>query len=386
MAHLRQRLQQLAPWCISEIARHSGAQPQTHAPFASLPAALLETRRGFRGSGPLLDFYSVLGVTPKSTDNEIKKAFYKLAKQYHPDTNQDDPTAAKKFQEVQRAYDTLRDSQKRKAYDRMGHEAYENMEAAGGSPGGQGGPFAGSGPFSGSGAQGDAESIIFEFFGGGRRGQGFQGASMFEHMFGGGLGGQRMRMRPTFQTAMMISFEDAVKGTTQTVDLSSLGIPGLGKKKTVELDIPAGVDSGYQLRLEGVLPAGPQGRPEGDLMVQIEVGPSPIFRRENFDLYVDVSVDMVDACLGTSVDVPTVDGTAEVQVKPGTQPGDKLRMRGYGVAKDIVGQKGRRGDQFVRVVVTVPRRLSAAQRQLLEEFRSGKTSSSSEKTGKGWFS
>jgi DnaJ-class molecular chaperone len=84
--------------------------------------------------------------------------------------------------------------------------------------------------------------------------------------------------------------------------------------------------------------------------------------------------------------VPTIDGTAEVQVKPGTQPGDKLRMRGYGVAKDIAGQKGRRGDQFVRVVVTVPRRLSAAQRQLLEELRSGKTSSSSEKTGKGWFS
>ncbi|KAL4423858.1 hypothetical protein ABPG75_001159 [Micractinium tetrahymenae] len=339
------------------------------------PAFFL-AQRGFQSSSALFDFYSVLGVSRDASDSEIKKKYYQLAKKYHPDTNQGDPEAAKKFQEVQRAYDTLRDPQKRQTYDGMGHAAYENMEATGGAPGG--GP---GGPFPGGGFQVDPDELFREFFGGGR-GAGAQ-YNIFEQMFGGaargGFGGARTRPRPILRTAMRVSFEEAVKGTSKLVDLSSLGIPGLGKK-TVEVNIPPGVDSGFQLRLEGVVPAS-QGMPAGDLLVNIAVAPSPVFQRDNFDLYVDVPIDMVDACLGTSVDVPTMDGTAEVKIKPGTQPGDKLRMRGYGVKMDVVGQRGRRGDQYVQVVVRIPRSLTAEQRRLLEEYRSAGKGGSSKRSG-----
>lgn len=174
---------------------------------------------------------------------------------------------------------------------------------------------------------------------------------------------------------MRISFEDAVKGAKKSVNLSQLNIPNL-----VEINIPAGADAGMQLRLEGVIPGGPQS-PAGDLLVTLVVDPSPTFRREDFDLYVDVPIDMADAALGTSVNVPTVDGTAEVTIKPGTQPNDKLRMRGYGVMMDVVGERGRRGDQYVRVLVRVPTNLTSRQKELLEELRGGKRSGSSSGSG-----
>ncbi|KAL4446217.1 hypothetical protein ABPG77_003024 [Micractinium sp. CCAP 211/92] len=328
---------------------HTTCGISSSGPAAAGSPAFFSGQRGFRSSNALFNYYSVLGVSRDANDSEIKKKYYQLAKKYHPDTNQGDPEAAKKFQEVQRAYDTLRDPQKRQAYDGMGHAAYENMEATGGAPGG--GP---GGPFPGAGFEVDPDELFREFFGGAGRGGGFQG-TIFEHMFGGGgggragFGGARMRPRPVVRTAMRVSFEEAVSGTSKLVDLSQLGIPGIGSK-AVEINIPAGVDNGFQLRLEGVVPAS-QGMPAGDLLVNIAVARSPVFQRDEFDLYVDVPIDMVDACLGTSVDVPTIDGSAEVKIKPGTQPGDKLRMRGYGVKMDVVGQRGRRGDQYVTVVL-----------------------------------
>lgn len=276
---------------------------------------------------------------------------------------QDDPGAAKKFQEVQRAYDTLRDPQKRSAYDQLGHSAYEAAESGGGAPGG-GGPFGGAG-----GAQVDPEDLFREFFGGGRGFQagGFQG-TIFEHMFGGG----RPRRGRNIQAAMTITFEDAMKGTKQTVDPAAIGLAGVPGRKPVEITIPPGVDSGFQLRVAGQGAPGPQGLPPGDLMVQIMVMPSLKFQREGSDLYVEAAVNIADAALGTAIDVPTIDGQAEVKIKAGTQPGDKLRMRGYGAPLDAMGMPGRRGDQYVVLRVKVPKQLTERQKALLEEFRGGK--------------
>lgn len=336
-------------------------------------------RRLVHTSGPVFaqTYYEVLGVSRGASDSDIKKSYYKLAKKYHPDTNQGDPAAAKKFQEVQRAYDTLRDTQKRAAYDQLGHQSYEAAESGGGAPGGGAGPFG-----AGQGVQVDPEDLFREFFGGGGAAAGgFQG-TIFEHIFGGaggpggaGFGGRTRRGR-SLQAALTINFEDAVKGTRRMIDPSSLGVRGLGSSP-IEINIPAGVDNGFQIRLEGQGLPGPQGTPPGDLLVQILVAPSPRFHRDGFDLYTEARVGIADAALGTTVDISTIDGKAEVKVKPGTQPGDKLRMRGYGVPMDLVGQRGRRGDQYVVVQVTVPRQLSERQKELLEEFRGGPKATSS---------
>jgi DnaJ-class molecular chaperone len=255
----------------------------------------------------------------------------------------------------------------------MGHANYEHAENTGGAPG-AGGPFDGGGP----GMQVDPEDLFREFFGGGGGGGrgggagGFQG-TIFEHIFGGGggAGGFGMRRGRSIQAGITISFEDAIKGTSRLVDTSSLGIPN-APSRPVEIKIPAGVDNGFQLRVEGQGLPGPQGAPPGDLIVQIMVMPSLRFQRDGFDLYTEAAVNIADAALGTAVEVPTIDGRSEVKVKAGTQPGDKLRMRGYGVPMDLVGQRGRRGDQYVVVKVTVPKHLTERQKELLEEFRGGK--------------
>ncbi|GAB4814787.1 hypothetical protein N2152v2_001833 [Parachlorella kessleri] len=322
------------------------------------------------GAALARDYYAVLGVGRGASDSEIKKAFYQLAKKYHPDTNKDDPEAAKKFQEAQKAYDTLRDAEKRSAYDQLGHSAYEQMESGGGMPGGMGGA---GGPF-GGGVEVDPEELLRHVFGaggGGGRG-GFQG-TIFEQMFGGGggFGGYQVPRRgQNIRTALAISFHEAVKGARKVVDLS--GIPGLAGQGRVEIKIPAGVDNGFQLRVPGKGAPGPSGTPPGDLHVVLQVMPSSVFERDEFDLLIEVPINMVDAALGTSVEVPTIDGRAEVKVKAGTQPGDRLRMRGYGVPMEVLGQRSRRGDQYVIVRVRVPRSLTAEQRRMLEDFKAGR--------------
>ncbi|RMZ56227.1 hypothetical protein APUTEX25_002417, partial [Auxenochlorella protothecoides] len=329
-----------------------GAKATTHA--AQPP------RRGFRASAPLLkDYYSVLGVGRTASDSEIKKAYYQLAKKFHPDTNKDEPGAAAKFQEAQQAYDTLRDPQKRTAYDQYGHDAYRNMESGGGpGPGGFGGPF-------GGGVEVDPEDLFGAFF---RGGQGFQ-SFHFGHGFGNAGGRTRRPQRGAdLQTRLRISFADAMKGITHRMDLSGTGAGGPSQ---VEVRIPAGVDTGQHLRLAGSGAPGGPGCAAGDLLVFLEVAPSRVFTRDGYDLYVEAPVDMVDATLGTTIEVPTIDGRAEVTVRPGTQADDKLRMRGYGVPQDAAGLPGKRGDQYVVVRLRVPRTLTPFQRQCLEDYRRG---------------
>lgn len=237
----------------------------------------------------------------------MKKAYYKLAKQYHPDTNKDDPKAAQKFQEAQQAYDTLRDPQKRGLYDQLGHAGYQQMEAGGGP--GPGGAGFGGGPFGAGGQNIDPEDLFQAFFGGrargGAGGAGFQNVN-FADLFGaggpGGGGGQWQRAPSRgadVHTVLRIGFLDAMRGATQRLDLSGV-MPGGAKE--VEVVIPAGVDTGSELRLAGSGAPGPPGKPAGDLLVMLQVMPSGTFEREGFDLSVDVPVDMVDAALGASVE------------------------------------------------------------------------------------
>ena len=170
------------------------------------------------------------------------------------------------------------------------------------------------------------------------------------------------------QAGITISFDEAIRGTTRTIDLSSMGLRGKGFSN-VEVNIPPGVDDGFQLQVEGKGMPGPEGVPPGDLLLQVMVMPSPHFRREGFDLYTEAKIDMVDAALGTKVDVRTTNGFAEVKVKPGTQSGDRLRMRGYGVPMDLMGQRGRKGDQYVIVKVLTPKNISERQKKLLEAYK-----------------
>ncbi|EIE26272.1 DnaJ-domain-containing protein, partial [Coccomyxa subellipsoidea C-169] len=283
------------------------------------------------------DYYEVLGVPRDASDGDVKKAYYKLAKQFHPDTNKGDDAAAAKFQEVSKAYDTLRDPQKRQQYDGMGADGYERMAESGG---------AGYSQF---------EDIFSQFFGGGgayARGGAAGG-------FGGGFGGFRAK-GPDMHARIRVPFMDAVRGTKVKTNL----------KGEMEVDIPAGIDNGAMLKVPGMggpVPRqfGGAGEP-GDLLLQVEVEPSPIFQREGNDVSVQRSIDFTDAILGRDLRVPTLEGEADVRVRPGTQPGDRLRMRGYGIPHGVTGVQG---DQYVVLNVRLPREVNEQQRRLLENFR-----------------
>ncbi|CAL8466525.1 g6061 [Coccomyxa elongata] len=294
------------------------------------------------------DYYEVLGVPRDASDADVKKAYYKLAKQYHPDTNKGDDAAAAKFQEVSKAYDTLRDPQKRQQYDGMGADNYERMSESGGAGFSQGQ----QGQYNWDQAQ-EFEDIFAQFFGGG--GGGFARGGM-----GGGFGGFRAK-GPDIHARIRVPFMDAVKGTKVKTNL----------KGGVEVDIPAGIDNGAMLKMPGMggpVPRqfGGAGEP-GDLLLQVEVEPSPIFQRDGNDVSVSRTIDFVDAILGRDLRVPTLEGEADVRVRPGTQPGDRLRMRGYGIPH--VHNPSRKGDQYVVLNVRLPRDINEQQRQLLESFR-----------------
>eukprot|EP00891_Asterochloris_glomerata_P007030 jgi/Astpho2/7030/Aster-01883 len=279
------------------------------------------------GLGAPKDYYDVLGVSKSSSDSEIKKAYYKLAKQYHPDTNKDNKEAQQKFQEISTAYDTLRDPQKRSMYDR---ELFRTMF---------GGAFAG----------------------------GNMGGFDLGSMFGGGGGRQAFRRGPDLQVRVRIPFREAVKGTQQELKLPMRDVTGRQTTRSVMVNIPAGISRGQVLQVhgEGGAPRQQGGSP-GDLVVEVDVQPDPTFERVGDDLHVKLAVDFTDLALGTTAKVPTIDGDKELSIRPGTQATDRLRMRGYGVPH--LQQPGR-GDQYVHVEVKLPRRLTQRQRELLQEFK-----------------
>lgn len=298
------------------------------------------------------DYYDLLGVPRDANESQIKRAYYALAKKYHPDTNRGDPEAEARFQEVQKAYETLRDKQTRSTYDQMGHDAYEHAEKSGGAPG-NGGPQGGFEGFGG-----------FHGFGGfgGPTGGAVNLDDIFESFFGGAGGFTARRRAPDIRVQLTISFYEAAKGTTKSIVIG--GQAGMTERKTVDISIPPGVDQGQQLRVagEGVRARGLE---SGNLLVLLRVLPDPVFRREGANIHVDTVISMVEAALGTEVKVPTLEGEALLKIPPGTQPDHRMIMRGRGIKSP---QFALLGDQIVHVKVSIPKRLTEHQRELLRQF------------------
>ena len=372
----------------------------------------------------LRDLYEILGVSRDASEDDIKRAYRKLAREHHPDTGGDE----NEFKELTTAYEVLMNPQARANYDRFGDPRgpQDRMGAPGGDP--FGGGF------------GDLSDLIDAFFGGGG--------------FGGGGSGGSARARPQSGRDAVVdvrlTLEEALTGTEREVQLQiakpcetcdgSGAQPGSGPTRcdgcdgqgavqqvrnsvfgqmvtqsvcprcrgtgsritdpcgdcrgegrrqvteTVTVDVPAGVDNGQRLRLAGRGEAGRLGSPSGDLYVRVHVAPHEIFERDGNDLHCHVRVPMVQAALGVELPLPTLDGEISVEVPPGTQPGDVMTVRRKGMPK--VGGGGARGDLHVHCDVEVPRRLSDDERTLLESFaeQRGEDRPLSEREGRGIFS
>ena len=294
------------------------------------------------------DYYEVLGLTKSASAAEIKSAYRKLALQWHPDKNKA-ANANEKFKEINEAYAVLSDSKKKETYDQFGHAAFQ--PGAGGM-GGQGNPFGG-----GFGGRQGPFQYYYSTSGGQQGGNPFGGGEefidpfeIFEQFFGGGFGrsGGARRQRGAYE--LSIDFMDAVKGATKEVHLPR-GQAGEGSmRKTIK--IPAGVNTGSRIRFD-------------DFDIVLEVKPSHEYKREGDDLIVDQEITFSQAALGTITDVPTIDGPIKIRIQPGTQPGTMVRLRGKGVPH--VNGSGR-GDEYVRIQLKVPTRLSHRQKELLEEL------------------
>lgn len=281
------------------------------------------------------DFYEVLGISKSAGDAEIKRAYRKLALEWHPDRNKA-ANANEKFKEINEAYAVLSDSKKKETYDQFGHSAF-----APGGFGGQGreGPFGQQGPFQYyySSSGGMPQDFIDPF-------------EIFEQFFGGGFGraGGQRHHREAYE--LSIDLMDAMKGATKEIHLPR-GQAGEGSmKKTIK--IPAGVDTGSRIRFD-----------EFDIV--LEVKPSREYKREGDDLVVDHEITFSQAALGAIVDVRTIDGPVKIRIQPGTQPGTMIRLRGKG-AQHVHGSG--RGDEYVRIQLHVPTHLSHRQKELLDEL------------------
>ena len=302
------------------------------------------------------DYYKILGVSKSVTPEELKKAYRKLALQYHPDKNKS-KEAEEKFKEINHAYEILSDSQKRQQYDQFGPSAFQGGPF-GSAQGRQQGPFGGgfggfrTGQPFGS-AQGGQEPFTYTYStGGGAQGFDFGGFTdpfeIFEQFFGGAS--PFGRRKPTY--SLSIDFMEAIKGTEKSVNING---------KIRKIKIPAGVDDGSRIRFD-----------EFDLV--IDVRPSPKFVREGQDIISEKEIPMVIAAIGGVADVETIDGSVKLKIPEGTQPGALIRLRGRGTP--YLSGKGR-GDHYVRIKVTIPTKLRGKQKKLLEEFE--------KEEGKSWF-
>jgi len=287
------------------------------------------------------DYYEVLGVKRNATEEEIKRAYRNLARQYHPDRNPGDKQAETRFKEVQDAYDVLSDKPKRAQYDRFGFVGPDSG-FPGTEPGGPSFHWGGGGPggFPQMNPE-EAEALFSQFFGG-------EGMPDMKDLFGRGRSGRTRRGATTRRPAtaeVHIPFATAAQGGP--VALQADG-------QQLEVKIPPGVEDGQTLRLQGQGPGG------GDLLLKLRIQPHPFFRREGNDLILEVPLSLAEAVLGTKVDVPTLDGTKlTVKVPPGASSGTRLRLRGKGI-------KG--GDQYIEIKVVVPPATDDRGRELIEEF------------------
>ena len=292
----------------------------------------------------MADPYSILGVPRSASEKDIKSAYRKLAKELHPDTNKDNPKATERFSEVTRAYDLLSDKDKRAKFDRGEIDADGNPMGPfgggfGGSRGGQGG-FRHDGGFEGGFGGGGPEGLdigdIFEGLFGGRGGMGGSGGM-------GGMGGARRGPPPkgaNVNYRLQVSFVDAATRANQRITLSD--------GKTVDLKLPAGLESGQQMRLGGKGEPGPGG--SGDAIVTIEIGSHPFYERDGDNIRLDLPISLAEALNGAKVKVPTVDGAVMLTVAPASSSGRTLRLKGKGFTR----KDGTRGDQLVTLQIDLP--------------------------------
>ena len=356
------------------------------------------------------DYYEVLGVSKGASDDEIKKAYRKLAKKYHPDMNPGDKEAEAKFKEVNEAYSILSDSEKRARYDQFGHAGVDPNYGAGGPGGGFGGFDMGDI---------DLGDIFGSFFGGGFGG------------FGGSASSRRNgpQKGESLRASLTISFEEAAFGCEKEINLNRTeeceachgsgaepgttaetcpdcrgtgvvrvqqrtggfafsstapcsrcrgtgkiihtpckacgGSGGVRRQKKVHIKVPAGIDNGQAISVRGQGDMGRNGGPAGDLIVGINVMPHARLRREGSHIYLDQAVSVYQAAMGGEIEIPSLDGKIKCKVEPGTQPGTTLRLRGKGVP--VLNGRGR-GDQYVTIRVEIPRNLNEAQKEALRKF------------------
>lgn len=373
------------------------------------------------------DYYDVLGVSKGATDDEIKKAYRTLAKKYHPDRNPGNKEAEEKFKEAQEAYEILCDPNKRQMYDQYGHAGVDPT-------------YAGGGGFGGYGGFEDLGDIFSSFFGGGFGG-GFGGQanpnrprkgddahatttiSFEEAAFGvkkevevvrieacetcsgtgaapgtstetctqcGGTGQVRMQQRTAFGVMSTTRVCDKCGGTGQIIKTPCQTCKGKGKvrrTRKIKVNVPAGIDEGQTLCVRGEGNAGSKGGPAGDLMVTITIRPHPVFERRGNDIFMEVPISFADACLGTELEVPTLEGKVLQKIPAGTASHTTFRLQNKGIQH--LNSRGR-GDQYVKVTVEVPKSLTNEQKERLTDFDramkgGGKPIVSEEKEGKKKF-
>jgi curved DNA-binding protein len=309
------------------------------------------------------DYYETLGVAKTATEDEIRKAFRKLARKYHPDVNKDKATAEEKFKQLNEAYEVLGDPEKRKKYDELG----ANWNQPGGfqpPPGWdthqQGGGFRRSGGGEGGGVEfefgGTGFSDFFEaFFGGGGRNRAG---------FGGGKFGQRPRgaeRGSDVEADIMVTLEEALHGSKRTV---SLRRSNSDKVETYQVKIPKGVHEGQRIRLAGQGEAGEGGGKSGDLFLRVRLARHPDFTVEGSDLIHEVKIPPWQAVLGGELEVPTLENKVRLKIPPGTQAGQRFRLRGHGLPT----ASGARGDLFVVTQIQVPKKLTERERELWKQL------------------
>ncbi len=350
------------------------------------------------------DYYEVLGVSKSASDSELKSAYRKLAKKYHPDMNPGDKEAEAKFKEASEAYSVLSDPDKRRQYDQFGHAAFE---------GGAGG---GAGGFDFNGMDmGDIFGDIFgDFFGGGRsraqnngpmKGQNLHHTiriTFEEACFGtekeldlplqdeceschgtgakagttpetcskcGGKGQVVYTQQSLFGMVRNVQTCPDCRGTGKIIRDKCPDCHGSGyitRKRKISVTVPAGIDNGQSIRIREKGDPGVNGGPRGDLLVEVAVSRHPIFQRQGIDIYSSAPITFAQAALGGDVRIKTVDGEVEYTVKPGTQTDTRIRLRGKGVPS--LRNKSIRGDQYVTLVVQVPTKMNGEQRELLKKF------------------
>ncbi len=309
------------------------------------------------------DYYKILGVEKKADQEDIKKAYRKLALKYHPDRNPDNHEAEEKFKKISEAYAVLSDQEKRKQYDNFGSDQfsqrYSHEDIFRDFDINQILRDMGFGGASGT-------NRAFRGTGGKRGSYTFRSGDAFGDLFGQ-QGGQKYYQPPQrgedLQYNLNITLEESVYGTEKKLSLKRDG-----RVDEINVKIPAGISTGKKLRLAGKGNAGPEGGPTGDLYLNINVTSHPIFARDGNDIYLDKAIPFTQAVLGTSIDVPTIDGTIKrIKIPAGTQNGTKIRMKGYG-APGMKGSGAAKGDQYVKITIEVPRKINENQLNLIKKL------------------